>query len=84
MAIRRYKPTSPGRRFMSVSSFATSCTPEPALRAIWPPLPGFSSTLWTSVPVGMFSSGSAFPGLMSARGPDSTVAPTRSRAGARM
>ena len=30
------------------------------------------------------SSGSAFPGLMSAAGPDSTVAPTRSRAGARM
>ena len=28
--------------------------PEPALRAIWPPRPGFSSTLWTSVPVGMF------------------------------
>ena len=49
-----------------------------------PPWPGLSSTLWSSVPVGMFASGSAFPGLMSAFGPDSTVAPTRSRAGARM
>src|SRR5215475_14347313 len=68
----------------SPSSFATSWIPEPALRASWPPLPGFSSTLCTSVPVGMFSSGSALPGLMSAPGPDSTVAPTCSRAGARM
>src|SRR5215813_3448957 len=55
--------------------------PEPALRAIFPPCPGWSSTLWTSVPVGMFSSGSALPGLMSASGPDSTVDPTRRRAG---
>jgi hypothetical protein len=43
-----------------------------------------SSTLCTIVPVGMFSSGSALPGLMSAFGPDSTIAPTRSRAGAMM
>ena len=47
--------------------------PEPAERAIWPPLPGFSSTLCTSVPVGMFSSGSALPGLMSASAPDCTM-----------
>src|SRR5512133_40551 len=66
------------------SSFATSWIPEPAERASWPPRPGFSSTLCTRVPVGMFASGSAFPGLMSAPGPDSTVAPTCSRAGARM
>src|SRR6266511_1753091 len=57
---------------------------DPALRAIWPPRPGFSSTLCTSVPVGILASGSAFPGRMSADGPDSTIAPTRSRAGARM
>ena len=44
--------------------------PEPAERAIFAPWPGFSSTLWTSVPVGMFSSGSALPTLMSASGPD--------------
>ena len=25
----------------------------PAERAIWPPLPGFISTLWTIVPTGM-------------------------------
>jgi large subunit ribosomal protein L2 len=33
MAIRRYKPTSPGRRFMTVSSFdeVTKATPEKAL-----------------------------------------------------
>jgi len=31
--------------------------PEPALRASCPPRPGFSSTLWTSVPVGMLASG---------------------------
>ena len=35
-------------------------------------------------PVGMFASGSALPGLMSAFGPDSTLAPTSRRAGARM
>ena len=58
--------------------------PEPAERAIWPPLPGLSSTLWTSVPVGMFSSGSALPALMSAEAPDWTNEPTRSPAGARM
>jgi len=32
----------------------------------------------------VYASGRAFPGLMSASGPDSTAAPTRSRAGARM
>src|SRR5207344_2215260 len=31
-------------------SLATSCTDDPADRAIWPPLPGFSSTLWSIVP----------------------------------
>ena len=29
MAIRRYKPTSPGRRFMSVSSFEEITKTEP-------------------------------------------------------
>src|ERR671922_1215488 len=80
---RRISPEG-SRRTPCPSSFATSWIPEPALRASCPPLPGFSSTLWTSVPVGTFWSGSAFPGLMSAVGPDSTGAPTRSRAGARM
>src|SRR5581483_8972045 len=72
------------RRTACGPSFATSWTPEPAERAIFAPWPGFSSTLCTSVPVGMFSSGSALPTLMSASGPDSTLAPTRSCAGARM
>src|SRR5215204_5600692 len=80
--VSRTRRSSPdgSRRTPWPSSFATSWTPEPALRASCPPLPGFSSTLWTSVPVGIFCSGSAFPGLMSAPGPDSTVAPTCSRA----
>ena len=47
-------------------------------------LAGLQLDAWTSVPVGMFASGSALPALMSASGPDSTVEPTRSRAGARM
>ena len=29
MALKKYKPTSPGRRFMSVSSFAEITTTEP-------------------------------------------------------
>ena len=36
MAIRRYKPTSPGRRFMTVSMFdeITCDTPEKSLLAV--------------------------------------------------
>src|SRR6476646_9459395 len=83
ISTRRISPE--GRRKVACApSFATSWMPEPAERAIWPPLPGFSSTLWTSVPVGMFSSGSALPGLMSASAPDCTTDPARSPAGARM
>src|SRR5215207_554865 len=80
---RRSSPEG-SRRIPWPSSFPTSWIPVPAPRAILPPWPGFSSTLCTSVPVGMFWSGSALPGLMSAAGPDSTVEPTRRRAGARM
>jgi hypothetical protein len=50
--------------------------PEPALRAIWPPRPGLSSTLCTMVPV-EFSSGRALPGLMSAFGPTPPSPPPR-------
>src|SRR5207237_4908163 len=68
---RRISPD--GRRSTAKpASFATSWMPEPAERAIFAPWPGFSSTLCTSVPVGMFSSGSALPTLMSASGPDCT------------
>ena len=43
-----------GRRRVAKSpSLATSCTLEPALRAIFPPPPGRSSTLWIVVPTGM-------------------------------
>src|SRR5579862_9758703 len=80
---RRISPDG-RRRTAKPASFATSWMPEPAERAIFAPWPGFSSTAWTSVPVGMLSSGSALPTLMSASGPDSTDAPTRSCAGARM
>ena len=38
-------------------SLATSWAKVPAARAICPPLPGFSSMLWTSVPRGMPLSG---------------------------
>ena len=57
---------------------------EPALRAICPPLPGFSSTLWIWVPSGMFFSGSALPGRMSTLGPETIVSPTFNPAGCRM
>ena len=80
---RRISPDG-RRRTAKPASFATSWTPAPAERAIFAPWPGFSSMLWTSVPVGMFSSGSALPTLMSAAGPDSTVAPTFSCEGAMM
>ena len=65
-------------------SFATSCTDEPALRAICPPLPGLSSTLWISVPSGMFFSGSALPGRMSTLSPATIVSPTLRPSGCRM
>src|SRR5207302_6229639 len=62
---RRSSPE--GRRSTAYgSSLATSWMPEPALRASWPPRPGFSSTLWTSVPVGMLASGSLLSGRVSA------------------
>ena len=65
-------------------SLATSCTDDPALRAIWPPLPGLSSTLCSSVPSGMFFSGSALPGRMSTFCPDTITSPTFIPAGCRM
>ena len=44
-----------------------SAGPElPAERIICAPRPGLSSTLWMTVPTGMFCSGSALPGRMSA------------------
>ena len=56
----------------------------PAERAIWPPLPGLSSTLCTSVPSGISRSGSALPVRMSEPGPDTIVSPTASPFGCRM
>ena len=41
------------RKVAKSPSLATSCTAEPALRAILPPPPTWSSTLCTMVPTGM-------------------------------
>ena len=51
---------------------------------IWPPRPGLSSTLWISVPSGMFLNGSALPGRMSTFGPATIVSPVFSPFGCRM
>ena len=47
-------------------SRATSCTDAPALRTICAPLPGRSSTQWTTLPTGMLRSGRALPALIGA------------------
>jgi hypothetical protein len=52
----------------------TNCACVPAERAICAPLPGRSSMLWTTVPAGMFFSGSALPTRMSASGRTSPCA----------
>src|SRR5436305_13484578 len=65
-------------------SLATSCTELPADRPILAPAPGFSSTAWITVPTGMFRSGRALPGRMSAPSPDIRRSPTRRPCGARM
>jgi hypothetical protein len=74
-----------GRRSVAMpASFAMSWMPAPAERPIWPPRPGWSSTLCTTVPVGMRESGSELPTSIGASSPDITVMPTVSRFGARM
>ncbi len=65
-------------------SFDISWIAVPALRPIFAPPPGRSSTLWTTVPVGMLRKGSAFPGRMSAPEPDSSMSPTCTFTGAMM
>ena len=47
-------------------SFAINWAELPAERTNCPPPPGFSSILYIMVPTGIFSSGSALPGRMSA------------------
>jgi hypothetical protein len=78
--------TSPDGSLMvaMAPSLATSWAEVPALRHIWPPLPGWSSMLWMVVPAGMFRRGRALPGRMSAAGPEETVSPTFRPWGARM
>src|SRR6266542_1219732 len=72
------------RKVARPASFARSCTPLPAERAIFAPAPAFNSTAWTTVPTGMLARGRAFPGRMSAPEPDCTRSPTERPAGARM
>jgi hypothetical protein len=56
----------------------------PAERAIWPPLPGFISTLWTIVPTGICDNSMALPGFTSVFLPAMTLSPTARRCGAMM
>ena len=62
-------------------SFAIRRIDVPAERPIWPPRPGCNSTLWTTVPVGIFASDMQFPTAISASSPDITVMPTVRRFG---
>src|SRR5918998_1757849 len=49
-----------GRRSVAMPpSLAISWMPTPAERPSWPPRPGWSSTLWISVPTGISDSGIA-------------------------
>ncbi len=80
---RRISPE--GRRRVAMSpSLAISCAEAPAERAIWPPRPGCSSMLCTTVPTGMRASSMQLPTAMSAFSPEDTIIPTVSRWGARM
>ena len=65
-------------------SLATSWAELPAERAILAPPPGRSSMQWIVVPTGMLRSGRLLPTLMSAFGPDSSIAPWRRSFGATM
>ena len=80
---RRISPEA-RRIWLQSPSRPISCANEPAERAIWPPAPGFSSTLWMIVPTGIAFSGAALPGFTSTRSAASTLSPTCSRCGARM
>src|SRR3989338_9727919 len=57
-------------------SLARTCAYVPALLASCPPFPGISSTLWTSIPSGIFFTGIQFPTFGSTFSPDTTSSPT--------
>ena len=63
------------RRVAKAPSLATSWTLMPAPRAIFPPPPGRSSTLWMTEPTGMKRRGRALPGRISAPWPDWSRSP---------
>ncbi len=74
-----------GRRSVTMpASLATTWMAVPAARPMRPPWPGLSSTLWTTVPVGIEPSSSALPGRMSEPGPLWSIVPTVTPCGARM
>src|SRR5690606_37779915 len=84
-SLRTMRTSVDGRRSVTKSpSFATTCAPAPAERTICAPLPGFSSTLCTTVPSGISPSGSALPVRMSEPGPLTTVSPWRTPTGCRL
>ena len=62
----------------------TRVAATPAARAIWPPRPGYSSTLWIVVATGMLESGMLLPGLMAPARPAVTSSPAQTLWGARM
>src|SRR4051812_39451051 len=80
--------TSPLGIVRSAQSFSRAwrVTPQPALRHIWPPLPGTISTLWMVMPRGTFHSGMQLPGFGSTASvsPEITLSPALSPSGARM
>src|SRR5699024_662713 len=73
--VERIIRTSPDLNLINtyLPSLPNTCALAPAERAICPPLPGFNSILWITVPTGIFCSGSALPTLISASAPLSSV-----------
>ena len=63
-------------------SLAINWAETPADLTNWAPFPGFNSILCITVPTGISFNAIAFPGFMSAVGPDNTVVPTSNPTGA--
>ena len=63
-----YKITKPTARAVKLAE-------APALRIIWPPLPGLSSMLCTMEPTGMWRSCMALPDLIGESAPERTSSP---------
>src|SRR5215203_4395257 len=75
---RTIRTSEDGSRRLTIGpSLATTWIAVPAERPSLPPCPGISSTLCTTVPVGIRASERELPGVMSAPSPETTSAPTR-------